>query len=376
MGEERSANITTEDKHTKKQVGFAIVGVGELAEGQLLPAFKECQHATVVALVSDDEEKTKALAKEYGINEENIYNYENFDNIASNKEVEVVYIVLPNSLHKEFTIRAAQAGKHVLCEKPIAATTEDAQQMITACKNANRFLMVAYRVQYEPHHQLMKDWVRNNIFGKVKIIECFNGQYIDDASQWRFKKALAGGGSLMDLGIYCVNTTRYLTGLEPSWVSANLYSTPNDDRFKEVEETVLFQMGFPDGTLATCATSYGIFDTQRYRCFTGKDAWFGMDPAFPYKDLKIEISTASSGEKFPLPVIEHENQFTLLIDHMALAVFNNEPPDTPGEEGLQDLVIMNAIYRSAAEQRVIHLDTSMQKDLYRRRDKIEGKEPV
>jgi predicted dehydrogenase len=241
----------------------------------------------------------------------------------------------------------------------MATSISDAEAMIDACKKADRKLMIAYRIQYEPHHQLMQEWMKNDVFGKVKIIECFNGEYVDDASQWRFKKSLAGGGVLMDLGIYCINTLRYLTGKEPLWVSANINSTPEDNRFKEVEETVLFQMAFDDDTVATCGTSYSL-NYQRYRCFTEDKNWFGMEPAFAYNDLKMEISLDNNGKKFPLPVIKESNQFVQVMDHMAECILKNREPKTPGEEGLKDQYVIDAIYESARQKKVVYLKDIME----------------
>jgi predicted dehydrogenase len=190
MQEENSlkSSVTYIPLEVHKKVGFAILGLGELTETQLLPAFEKCKYAEPVALISDDIDKANELAKKYSIQEASVYSYDNFDSIADNDQIDVIYIVVPNALHKDFTIRSANAGKHVLCEKPMATSISEAKAMIDACKKADRKLMIAYRIQYEPHHQLMKEWMKNNIFGKVKIIECFNGGYVDDASQWRFKK--------------------------------------------------------------------------------------------------------------------------------------------------------------------------------------------
>ncbi|QEC66685.1 Gfo/Idh/MocA family oxidoreductase [Panacibacter ginsenosidivorans] len=337
-----------------KKIGFAILGLGELTETQLLPAFEKCRYAEPVALVSDDTYKANELAEKYNLRKSCVYSYDNFDEIGKNPAVDVVYIVLPNVMHKDFTIRSAKAGKHVLCEKPMATNISDAKMMIDACKNANRKLMIAYRIQHEPHNRVIKEWIDNDVFGRVKVIECFNGEYIDDASQWRFKQSLAGGGALMDLGIYCINTIRFLTGNEPVWVAANMYSTPGDKRFKEVEETILFQMGFEDGIIASCAASYSL-NYQRYRCFTN-NTWFGMDPAFAYSDLKIEVSKTNDGKDSPLPVVKQENQFVLVMDHMAECILNDKSLATPGEEGLKDQYVIAAIYKSAKQKKVIFLN--------------------
>lgn len=350
--------ITGKDNVIHKKIGFAILGLGELTETQLLPAFENCNYAELVALISDDNDKANELAKKYNIDKTNIYSYENFDAIAGNERIDVVYIVLPNSLHKDYTIRSAKALKHVLCEKPMATSVSEADEMINACRKADRKLMIAYRIQLEPHNEVIREWIKNNVFGKVKAIECFNGGYVDDASQWRFKKSLAGGGVLMDLGIYCVNTLRYLLGKEPVWVSANMYATPGDERFKEVEEIILFQMAFDDGIVASCGASYSL-NYQRYRCFTEEKIWFGMDPAFAYKDLKIEISATNDGKEFPLPVVKEKDQFVLVIDHMAECILKNKIPKTPGEEGLKDQLIIEAVYRSATQKKVVYLKDIM-----------------
>ena len=370
MQEENSLKslVTDIGGEVHKKIGFAILGLGELTETQLLPAFEKCKYAEPVALISDDNDKANELAKKYNIDRASVYSYENFDAIADNESIEVVYIVLPNSMHKDFTIRSAKAFKHVLCEKPMATSVSEAEEMINACRKADRKLMIAYRVQLEPHHKVIKEWIKQHVFGKVKAIECFNGEYVDDASQWRFKKSLAGGGVLMDLGIYCINTLRYLMDNEPVWVSANMYATPGDERFKEVEETILFQMAFDDGTVASCGASYSL-NYQRYRCFTQEKNWFGMDPAFAYNDLKIEISATNNGKEFPLPVVKESDQFVLVMDHMAECILRNKIPKTPGEEGLKDQFVMEAIYRSAKQKKVIYLKEIMneylQSDEYR-----------
>ena len=349
-----------------KRVGFAIVGLGNFSLGQLIPSFGSCKYSKLTALVSGSPEKARKVAKQYGIAEKNIYNYQNFDEIKNNPEVQVVYVVLPNAMHEEFTIRAAKAGKHVLCEKPMATSSEAAQRMIDACEKAGRKLMIAYRIQYEPNNKKAKDWTRNNKMGKVKLIDATNTQNQGDPGQWRLNKELSGGGSLPDIGIYCLNTIRYLLGEEPEQVMATVYSTPNDPRFKEVEETVLFQMRFPSGVHTNCTTSYGVHESQWYRCYADKGGYFGLDPAFAYRGLKIEGSqvqdemeiqiNSSAGEK---------NQFALEIDHMAQCVTQNKKPFTPGEEGKQDHIIMEAIYESARTGKPVKLKRIDKLDAFR-----------
>ena len=349
-----------------KRVRYAIVGLGTLSLNQILPAFSECKYSKPVALVSGNAEKADKVAKQYGISTKNIYNYQDFDQVKNNPEIDAVYIVLPNGMHEEYTIRAAQAGKHVLCEKPMANNSKEAQRMIDACKKANKKLMIAYRIQYEPNHRKAKDWVRSKQYGTVKLIETVNTQNTGDPTQWRLKKALAGGGALPDIGLYCLNTARYLLGEEPESVLASIYSTPGDERFKEVEESVLFQLRFPSGALVNASTSYGVHESRRYRCHGDKGGWFGLDPAFSYTGLQMEVSQAvDKAEWKQHPSFGQKDQFALEIDHMSLCILGNKDPYTPGEEGLQDHKIMEAIYQSAAEGKTVKLEKITRLDAFR-----------
>lgn len=343
----------------ERRLGFAIVGLGRLALEEIMPAFAECKLAKPTALVSGDATKANQVAQQYGIKPQNVYNYQNYDNLRNNPDVDVIYIVLPNSMHREYTVRGAKAGKHILCEKPMATTVEDAQQMIDACKQANRKLMIAYRCQYEPHHRAMIQMIRSKELGTLKVIQADNGQNQGgDLNQWRLKRALAGGGCLPDVGVYCLNATRYLTGEEPIAISAQSFTTPGDPRFKEVEESVTFQLRFPSGIVAICSTSYGFHEARRFRVF-GSDAWGQLDPAFSYNGLRMMISrkspTNSMAENVSEVRIGEKNQFALEIDHMADCVIGNKQPHTPGEEGLQDQKLIALIYEAAQTGKTITL---------------------
>ncbi len=340
-----------------KKVGYCIVGLGHLSLQEILPAFGQAKFAKPVALVSGDAGKAKKVAAQYGIDPKNIYSYETFDQIAANKEIEAVYIVLPNSMHEEFVIRAAKAGKDILCEKPMATSSVSAQRMIDACKAAGKKLMIAYRIQYEPKNNLIKEWVRNETFGKVKIIESFHGQNQGDPGQWRQKKTLAGGGPLPDVGIYNINTTRFLLGTEPQWVSASLIQPKDDPRFKEVEESLMFQMGFPGNVIAYGGCSYGVHKSARYRCLTDKGAWFGMDPAFGYTGLQIELSQARGENEYKQQVmVADKQQFDTELDHFAECILHNTNPNTSGAEGLKDMIIIEALYQSAASGKAVTIN--------------------
>lgn len=340
-----------------KRVGFAVVGLGSLALHQIIPAFGRCKTARLAAVVSGSPDKAMQVAREHGLSEKAVYDYKTYDQLKDNKEVDVIYIVLPNGMHAEYTVRGAQAGKHILCEKPMANSAEECQQMITACQEAGRKLMIAYRIQYEPHNAIAKKWLREKKFGATKLIEAVNGQNQGDPGQWRQNKKLAGGGALPDVGLYCLNTLRYLVGEEPTEVAAMSYSTPGDARFKEVEETVTWQMRFPGGILANCATGYGLHESRRYRV-NAESGWFGLDPAFSYENLAMESSHAEGMIEYREKVgIVPKDQFTLEMDHMAECVLDDKRPYTPGEEGLQDQRIMEAIYESAASGKPVRIAT-------------------
>jgi predicted dehydrogenase len=325
-----------------KKLGWAIVGLGSLSINQILPAFSKCEKSRIVALVSGHPDKANKLALRYGVNAKNIYNYQNFDSIRDNAEVDVIYVVLPNGMHAEYTVRGLQAGKHVLSEKPMARTPEECQQMIDAGRKANRKLMVAYRCRYEPYNKEAIRIARSGELGKTKVIVSEHGFNIGDPKQWRLNRELAGGGSLMDIGIYALQAARYLTGEEPIEVGAKTFTTPDDVRFKEVEETINFQLRFPSGILANCSSSYGYDSQNRYRVIA-TDGWVELEPATIYSGLRMRVHKGNVLEERQLPVRDH---FALEMDHMSDCVMENKEPLTPGEEGLRDLQIMMAIYEA------------------------------
>jgi predicted dehydrogenase len=334
-----------------KKLGWAIVGLGSLSINQILPAFAKCEHTKVVALVSGHPDKANKLALRYGVNPQNIYNYQNYDSIKGNPEVDIIYVVLPNSMHAEYTVRGLQAGKHVLTEKPMAVSPAECQQMIDAGRKADRKLMVAYRCRYEPYNQEAIRVARSHELGTTKVVLADAGFNIGDPKQWRLKKDMAGGGSLMDIGIYALQAARYLLGEEPVEVSAMMYSTPGDPRFKEVEEAINFQLRFPSGVLANCTSSYGYAWQSHYRLVTS-DGWLEMDPATPYSGLRMRVHKDNITEEKELPVVDH---FAAEMDHMSQCVMENRQPLTPGEEGLRDLTIMTALYQAAMTGKAVKL---------------------
>ncbi len=332
-----------------KKLGWALVGLGNLSINQLMPAFAKCQQSKLVGFVSGRPEKAKQLAQVYGVDPKNIYTYDNYDSLANNPAIDVIYVVLPNNMHPEYTIRALKAGKHVLCEKPMANTPQECEQMIAAAKAANRKLMIGYRVRYEPYNQLMIKMAQDTAeMGPTRVILADAGFNIGDPKQWRLRKPMAGGGSLMDIGIYALNAARYLSGEEPTEVNAFMHSTPGDPRFVEVEENINFQLRFPSGILANCTSSYGV-NLGRFRVFKPRGS-FEVDPASSYTGLRMRVFRGGAIEERILPQRDH---FALEMDHFSSCVMNNTEPLTPGEEGLKDLKVMMAIYEAAKSGRTV-----------------------
>ncbi len=349
-----------------ERVGFAVVGLGRLSLEQILPAFGEAKHARLAALVSGTPDKLRVTATHYGVPEKNCYSYADYERLAENADVQVIYIVLPNGLHREYVVRGARAGKHILCEKPMATSVADCEEMIRACKEAGRKLMIAYRMQYEPYNREMVRIVRSGELGTLKSFNAENSQTEGTPNQWRLNLKLAGGGALPDIGLYCLNGARFVTGEEPVEIRASEYRTPGDPRFREVEESISFSLQFPSGVTANCYSSYAVHNSRRYRAGFS-DGWAELDPAFAYEGLRMKVTrkTSDKAEDTADRSLQSKNQFALEMDHMAECVRENREPHTPGEEGLQDQRLMQAIYQAAREGRTIKLPAVPGKDHFR-----------
>lgn len=350
-----------------ERIGFAIVALGRLSLEEILPAFAECKKARIAALVSGDPEKLRTVAAQYGVPADHCYDYAGFDRIKDDPTIRAVYVVLPNGLHRESVERAAKAGKHVLCEKPMATSSADARAMIAACDRAKVKLMIAYRIQYEPYNQRARRFVQEGTFGRLVGATMTNTQTVaaNGAEQWRHKKALSGGGSLPDIGLYCINTARFLTAEEPTEVFAETYSPPNDPRYAEVEETIAWTMRFPSNFIAQCLTSYGARDDKSQK-LNFATATLEMPKAYQYQGQQMYVAqNAGDLDERQQVNIAPRNQFAEEIDHMADCILHDRRPRTPGEEGLQDHVVMEAIYESARTGRPVKLKPYPGKDAFR-----------
>ena len=326
-------------------IGWCIVGLGRISMDHFMPGVKQGKTGRIVALVSGHRDKAEQQAKRYGVGDSAIYNYDGYDRIRENKEIDAVYIALPNSMHAEYTVRGAKAGKHVLCEKPMATSVADSRAMIDACRAAGKKLMIAYRCQYEPVNLKAIELIRTGAIGQVQAIESANGFNISPG-EWRLNRKLAGGGPLMDVGIYSLNASRYLTGEEPRDIHANSSVIDHDGRFNEVEENVGWTMRFPSGIVASCNTSYGSDMNGFYRVH-GSKGMIELSPAFGYQGIHLKAEAAGRpGIDMPTPQTGPD-QFTVQADYFADCIRNNKEPKSDGEEGLRDMELMSEIYKSA-----------------------------
>jgi len=322
-----------------RKLGFALVGLGSLSRGQLAPALQQTQFCRLAAIVTGTPSKIPVWKNRYNIPDKNVYNYDTMEQMADNPDIDVVYVVTPNGLHGEHTIKAAKAGKHVFCEKPMEATVEKCQRMIDAAKKAGRMLGVGYRCQFDPNHLECRRLAKEKVFGELKTIEAGFSRGIS-ANEWRLNKTLAGGGPLMDVGIYALQTCRFVSGEEPVEVTASFGPVTDPEKFKEVEESVEWEMTFPSGLKTKCRTNYERNDANSFMV-TAEKGTFGLNPAYGYNGGR---GMRSDGQPIQLPAI---NQFAAEMDDFAQCILNNKPTKVPGEEGLRDVKIMMAIYESA-----------------------------
>ncbi len=323
-----------------KKLKIALCGLGRYAS-YLAVGLETAEHCRLAGIITGTPSKAVEWKKKYNIPEKNIYNYQNFDEIVNNKDIDLVYVVLPNSMHKEFTIRAAKADKHVIVEKPMAITATDCREMIDACKKAGVQLAVGYRLHYEPYNMEMKRLGQEKVFGQVRLIEASLGYKSSNPTEWRHKKALAGGGPLMNLGVYCVQSGRYVTGEEPVSVTAQFGPVNSKELFSEVEESITWQLVFPGGAICTSSSTYNCSIDRFFA--SAENGTFELSPGISYGPFK---GKTSKGE-FNFPEI---NQQQTQCDEIAKVLLQNKqlPNHINGEEGWKDVRILEAIYEAAA----------------------------
>ena len=320
----------------EKKLGIALVGLGNYATNKLAPALMETQHVELRGIVTGTPEKATKWKAKYNIPDKNIYNYETFNQIADNDDIDVVYIVLPNCMHAEYTIRALEAGKHTICEKPMACSVVECEQMVAASKKAGKQLAIGYRLHYEPFTKEVMRLQREQDMGPVKFFEGGFGFRLTDKKRWRIQRALSGGGPMMDVGIYVVQAAQYAIGEQPIAVTAQSVKT-QPEIFDTVEETLMFQMEFPGGAMASCTTSYAA--NTEYMRISYEKGWVYMSPAYSYGPIQGKTNK----QTIDLP---HTNHQALHMDGVCLDFKNGNPNIVPGEMGLRDMKIVEAVYEA------------------------------
>jgi glucose-fructose oxidoreductase len=343
LGSSSFANIIIPQQ--KKKLGIALVGLGYYSTDLLAPALALTENCYLSGIVTGTPSKAKEWKLRHNLPEKNIYTYSTFDALANNADIDVVYIVLPPSMHAEYTIRAANAGKHVWCEKPMAMTVSECQSMIDACSKNRVKLSVGYRMQHEPNTQQIIRFGKEKAYGKIQTVTASAGYFDGRSNHWKQKKSM-GGGSMYDMGVYPLNATRYCTGLEPIAVTAR-QSTTRPEIYTEVDETMNFELEFPEGITASCETSFGKgMNDLKVKCTKGS---YELSPFQSYSGIR---GKTSDGKKLIATI---PNQQARQMDDDALAIINGTSVLAPGEEGLKDIRVVEAIYKSVAEKRKIQI---------------------
>jgi glucose-fructose oxidoreductase len=330
----------------KDRLGIALVGLGYYSTDLLAPALQQTKHCYLAGIVTGTPAKAEAWKKKYNIPDKNIYNYQQFDQIANNPDIDVVYVVLPPSMHKEYTIRAANAGKHVWCEKPMAMTEKECQEMIAACNKNKRSLAIGYRLQHEPNTQEWRNIVQKQLLGKVKKVNCAAGYYDNRTDHWKQKKEM-GGGVLYDMGVYSIQGARLGTGMEPIAIVSATTSTTRPEIYKNgLDETTVATLEFPGGVMADIKTSFG--ENVNFLNITCEKGTIKVEPYSAYNGQRATSPLGEIHHPYDVPFQQAKQ-----MDDNALGIMQGKPMRAPGEEGLRDIRIVEAIYRSAGSgQRV------------------------
>ena len=331
---------------SRNRVRYAVVGLGHIAQVAVLPAFENARNSELLALVSDDPEKLNKLGRKYSL--DHLYSYDDFSRALSN--VDAVFLTLPNHLHREYAVRAAAAGIHVLCEKPMAPTAEDCLAMINASEQNHTKLMIAYRLHFEAGNLEAIKLANSGKIGDPRFFTSEFAQQVADDNIRIQEPVSRGGGPLYDMGVYCINAARYLFRSEPVEVTALAASKKGDTRFIKAEEMVSVAMRFPGERMAAFTCSFGGHDVSRYTLIGEKGA-LRADPAYEYAEgIKLQITI---GEKTNARVFRKRDQFAAELTYFSDCVLKNKAPEPDGFEGLADVRIIEAIYESIRTRRAV-----------------------
>jgi glucose-fructose oxidoreductase len=332
----------------------ALVGLGGYSTHQLGPALRSTKHCQLTGVVTGSREKGVKWAYNHGFPERNVFSYDTMERMAGNPDIDIVYVVTPNSLHARHCIAAAKAGKHVICEKPMATSVADCDAMIAACRAAGVRLTVGYRLHYEPHHAELARLAREKVFGSFLRMSGANGFEMNSSATaktvWRLDKRLAGGGPLMDMGVYVIQAACMAKVEEaPVAVTAQFGPVTRPKVFSEVEESITWTMEFAGGAVATCRATYGE-QVSNFRAEADR-GWAQLeDPAFYYAEPML----ATSRGPVNLPKVNHQ---VAQLDGMAMELLDGRPSLAPGEMGRRDIAIAEAIYAAAKSGRRVEVQT-------------------
>jgi glucose-fructose oxidoreductase len=334
-----AAEVEEKTKGGERTLGVALMGLGLYSTGQLGPALKKTKLCRLAGVVTGDRAKGAHWSRSFGFPEANIWNYDTVHEMAGHPDIDIVYVVTPNVLHAEHTIAVARAGKHVICEKPMAGSVADATAMIDACEKATVKLSIGYRLQFDPHHIELDRLAREKDFG---LLSRMSGRHswVMGSRAWRIEKPLSGGGPLMDVGIYVIQTACRGAMGQPVAVTGRELPKTKPDLFNEVEETLEWTMEFPDGVSGEGRTSYA--ENGNYFKAGGTKGWIKMDPAYAYSGIVAETSRG----RLDLPRVPQQ---ALQIDDFASCVLTGRQSPVSGAMGRDHMAIIEAIYRSAAE---------------------------
>ena len=331
------------------RVGFAVVGLGAIAQSSVLPCFARSKKAALAGLVGRDKKQAGRLARKYKVHA--FYGANEYSACLANPEIAAVYVATPPGEHAKLAIQAADAGKHVLCEKPLAARVEQSAQMVEACRRNGVLLMTAYRKHFEPSCLFLKGLVQNGDLGRIDVIHtAFSELHSPGVSlPWLLDSNMAGGGPLTDLGVYCVNTTRWLLDEDPASVTARGWAH-DTVRFWDVEEGISFRLQFPSGTVVQGSSSYGAVLSSLV-FVQGTKGWVSLTPAFPFDEERR--LTGKIGKRWIERRFRIIDEFRLEVDAFASAIRNKRNIQADGVQGHRDMIILNAIYESARKQQPV-----------------------
>ncbi len=346
-GASAQGEVSTSDVRPMKQrLGVALVGLGNYSETQLAPALQLTKHCELRGIVTGTPEKVSVWQQKYSISDANVYDYASMPRVADNPDIDVLYIVLPTALHAKYAIMAAEAGKHVWCEKPMAMNAQECQAVIDACQRRGVSLSIGYRMQHEPNTRTVMEFARSRPYGAIRHIRAVAAGYAERETSWRMDPKM-GGGALYDMGVYSINAIRYASGEEPTRVLRARHWADRPELYRDVDESTEFELELPSGAMAYGKASR--FDNENRLRVEAEHGWYQLQPMQTYRGVRGETSDGRRLEQLV------DNQQALQMDAEALAILEGRPPVVAATEGLRDIRILEAIFESAKRGEAVNL---------------------